>query len=47
MNENNHLNRVLAALYDSFDYRLGEYWCRENNRWVEVPVWEYLEVVYR
>ena len=44
MNENNHLNRVLAALYDSFDYRL-ECWFRENNRWVEVETWEYWEVI--
>lgn len=44
MNENNHLNRVLSALYDSFDFRLERRF-RENNRWVEVETWEYWEVV--
>jgi len=43
MNMNNHLNRVLAALYGSFDYNL-ECRIRENNHWVEVETWEYWEV---
>jgi hypothetical protein len=44
MNENNHPNRVLATLYDSFDYKL-ECRCRDNNRWVEVETWEYWEAI--
>lgn len=44
MNENNHLNRVIANLYDSFDYKL-ECWHRDNNRWVEVQTWEYWVVI--
>lgn len=44
MNENNHLNRVLVALYDSFDYKLNK-WFRVNNLWVEVETWEYWEVI--
>lgn len=44
MNENNHLNRVLSALYDSFDYR-PDCWFRENNRWVEVETWKYWEAI--
>lgn len=45
MNENNQLNRVRATLYGSFDYQLGEYWCCDNNRRVEVETWEYLEAI--
>ena len=44
MNENNHLNRVLSALYGSFDYNFK---CRireNNNRWFEVETWEYWAV---
>ena len=44
MNKNNHLNRVIANLYDSFDYKF-ECWIRENNRWVEVQTWEYWEAI--
>lgn len=43
MNDNNHLNRVLSALYGSFDYEL-EHRFRENNHWFEVETWEYWEV---
>ena len=44
MNMNNHLNRVLAALYGSFDYKLERRF-RENNHWFEVETWEYWQVI--
>lgn len=44
MNENNHLRRVLSALYGSFDYKLERRF-RENNHWFEVETWEYWEVI--
>lgn len=47
MNENNNLNRVRAALYDSYDYQHGSFYvCGDNNHWYEIETWEYVEVAY-